>query len=1100
MFDSDTASLIASAPPLEGLNLQQLPQDLTAFYAQIVSARIRLRELTSENDISAELVATVRKMRRLASTNEALVSTVPNRDDRAAAAFVAGSAHHACMLANSLEQRSPSASYFGVDSISAEISATLLFLIAEASADAAEMAKHIIPSQTDQIEGRLSSAIRDLALGQLHRIVDPNMPSVEAISAADPGLSASKALYFHILRGVRALAREMLEPANTELFEQSASEIFAQVISLSTEPIEHLPFGGPSPLSIFPGPLHLASLLSAVARDFPSSAVVHIKPPDDLNNDRWHALMKQIARDRPYIWRNHKQAIDGGYLEAGVSSVISFPTGGGKSKLSELKIAASLLRGTKVVFLAPTLALVDQTATALAKTFPQAQIQQERAEQSIFSPTEAEELPGISVVTPERCLSMLSFSPEAFTDVGLVVFDECHLLHPRESDTSRRSIDAMLCLLNLQNASDSADILLLSAMVQNTAELSSWIEEITHRPCLALDLKWKPTRQVRGCVVYESERINELRKKLSKTRQEVDNKNPPASLKRELNARPFGFFCLRQTWNSNSISDYTLLPLSDNLVTLSTGTVAKTNKWYLTPNGNRVSASIASATAEQGLKTLIFAQTIPLCKSTSDNINETRGDQSIQLTSEEQALLLMSIDELASASHLYIEASDNVLKSASACHHGLLIAPERQLHESLFRRKDGINALVATSTLAQGMNLPSEVVIIAGDSRFDSEANRMQQLEAHELLNAAGRAGRAGETSQGFVLIVPSKVVDFESKNNQIHDHWSSLRAIFSQSDQCLTIDDPFTALLDQIHHSSTEASQAAQYLLSRLPVGSVDDDDGADAPARALLKRSFGVFRAKKKNNLEWISSRIDAAIQLRNSNPSITNTWLDQIAATSGISTVILSRMTQSLLATAASTPSTTEAWAKWMFSWLRSNPQDILALIRNETLEGMLGKPYKDISEDQARGSFAIDVIERVLPYWMNGAALSVLEHHLGTPAKSLGHCEKAREFTLRIVPEVAYIFGIIPQLYQTLFALELDTPPALATIGAVVREGYDSPEKLALRQVIGRKYNRRAVHRLHAKVAPLASPAMPNEDFAQLVDRVRDAWQLLDFLES
>jgi replicative superfamily II helicase len=32
----------------------------------------------------------------------------------------------------------------------------------------------------------------------------------------------------------------------------------------------------------------------------------------------------------------------------------------------------------------------------------------------------------------------------------------------------------------------------------------------------------------------------------------------------------------------------------------------------------------------------------------------------------------------------------------------------------LFRRANGVNVLVATSTLAQGMNLLSEVVIIAG--------------------------------------------------------------------------------------------------------------------------------------------------------------------------------------------------------------------------------------------------------------------------------------------------------------------------------------------------------------------------------------------------
>ena len=56
-------------------------------------------------------------------------------------------------------------------------------------------------------------------------------------------------------------------------------------------------------------------------------------------------------------------------------------------------------------------------------------------------------LPEIIVTTPERCLMLQSIQPEAFADVALVVFDECHLLHPRESDRSRRAVDAMLCIL-----------------------------------------------------------------------------------------------------------------------------------------------------------------------------------------------------------------------------------------------------------------------------------------------------------------------------------------------------------------------------------------------------------------------------------------------------------------------------------------------------------------------------------------------------------------------------------------------------------------------------------------------------------------------------
>jgi hypothetical protein len=506
--------------------------------------------------------------------------------------------------------------------------------------------------------------------------------------------------------------------------------------------------GYSAPVSIFSGPLHLASLLTAVARDFPAAALVNVNPPNGLPGPRWLALMKQIARQRPYLWRNHLHAINAGYLEIGVSAVVSFPTGAGKSKLAELKIAAALLRGVKVVFLAPTLALVDQTATVLARTFPQAQVQRERSEEQLFSPLEVEPLPSISVFTPERCLAMLSFTPGLFEDVGLIVFDECHLLHPRDLDTSRRSIDAMLCLLNLNSAAPAADILLLSAMMKNATEIAGWIQELTDRTCLPLDVSWKPTRQVRGCVVYAVDRLSALRSMLAQARRTATTKGVPVAVKRQLTARPFGFFCLQQTWISTARNDYSLLPLLDEEVPLATGN-SKAGRWYLTPNGNQVSATIGTATAKKGLKTLIFAQTIPLCKSTSQAINSSSPLRSIQLTPEEVALYKMASDEAGGSQYLYLEISgESVLVATSACHHGLLTLQERHLHEGLFRRPDGVDALVATSTLSQGMNLPSEVVIIAGDSRFDPAANRMEQLEAHELLNAAGRAGRAGEAGR----------------------------------------------------------------------------------------------------------------------------------------------------------------------------------------------------------------------------------------------------------------------------------------------------------------------------------------------------------------
>ena len=68
----------------------------------------------------------------------------------------------------------------------------------------------------------------------------------------------------------------------------------------------------------------------------------------------------------------------------------------------------------------------------------------------------------------------------------------------------------MLCVLNFASLVPEADFLLLSAMMKNTEEIAGWVKEMTGRACLHLSLPWKPTRQLRGCVVYSQKTVAEL--------------------------------------------------------------------------------------------------------------------------------------------------------------------------------------------------------------------------------------------------------------------------------------------------------------------------------------------------------------------------------------------------------------------------------------------------------------------------------------------------------------------------------------------------------------------------------------------------------------
>lgn len=1101
MFDPVTIDLIAAAPPLDDLDLEALPRRFTNVFAEIVAARVRLRGVADPEERSEALLALLDEMRRLAAAQELLVATAPERADRAAAAFVAGTAHQLCLMAEIVaadeDGRGP---YVDAIRVAPEICATLLFLIADSQSDAAEMAKRLdVDSEDRSAEAQLIRAIGDLAAGRLQAIIDGggDLGYVRTADRTGSG-RAVDALLRRLHAGVIQLARDLVTrpPEDPEAIVVSqAHAIFTEVKDLCIAPIEGVfDTEGPHAVSVFPAPLHLAKLLLAVSGDLAEAGLCRVRAPSGIDAAKWWRIIRRAARKRPYLWRNHRAALDQGYLAKGVSAAVSFPTGGGKSTLAELKIAAALLGGAKVVVLAPTLALVDQTAFTLKNAFQGFSVFGDLDEEVVF--TDSIDFPEIIVTTPERCLMLQSLQPEGFADVGLVMFDECHLLHPREADRSRRSIDAMLCLLNLTQLAPDADLLLISAMMQNASEIAGWIRELTGRDCLPLDLAWKPTRQARGCVAYSADRITELENLLVTEQAKATTKGVPTKLKPLLDARPLAFFCLRQTWATRNRSDYALMALLDDPVPFATKTNKRTKDWYLTPNGNKVAGTIAAAAAEDGLKTLTFVQSTIAAEATVRHFRELLPKRRVTLTEEEGGWRKLVEEELGGSTHCYLKLDDGGrVEGGGASHHAQLLKPERLLHESLFKRRDGIDALFATSTLAQGMNLPSDIVLIAGDSRWDVEGDKMKQLDAHELLNAAGRAGRAGEGGQGFVLVVPSKIIDIDDAKNNIAGHWMTLQGIFSQSDQCLVIDDPLTALLDRIHSDVDEGKE--DYLLSRLPVGQGEE---ADAPAAAMIRRSFAAYRKRQAGKDKWIETRIESALARRKElAPEEELTWLERVSASAGLPYEIVASLNE--LVDAGGFDGDAAACIEALFEWIAKRPQWLLELIRPNDIEGLFGTAYRAIETDRKKAKHATPVIRALLDAWMAGKPLCDLERAIGTTEAEIKTCETARHFAVRLASDLAFVAGLPARIIAAKAAAAAAEPvisTVVLTLAGIVRKGCASPEMLA-NAIHLSDHSRPAARERFAAIAHLIAPGNPNEDFDAVLERVRNAHMVAMFDE-
>lgn len=1090
MFDPSTEELIRHAPTLEGLDNNQLSKEFTRIYTTIVAARMRLRGLAAQADQAGETRAEtlesvakeMRFLRELASTQEALISVSPSREDRRSAAFVAGTAHYVLLQAERIVGEKLR-SRLEADYVSPEVSATVLFMIAGASADAAEMAREIEEdfSRENLYRTPLLVDIRRFARGDLPNI-QPQAGFVRAVSDGRPSIEqAIDALYHLIHNGLVALAAEMLGDGSA-----SSGEHFAQAASLCSRTVNS-PFGHQPIVRVFAGPRHLAVLLKILAGDFPQASVATLGPPNGSDAARWRRGVRHISRRRPYLWPNHLDAIRSGYLDLGTSAAISFPTGAGKSTLSELKILATLSKQLDVVFLAPTLSLVDQTARVLDAAFPDAEVEREYASDDPFG-FDAVRLPPITVMTPERCLALMGFEPRLFESVGLIVFDECHLLHAIDTERGKRAVDSMLCVLNVVELAPKADMLMLSAMMSNTAQIAGWLESVMNRPCLALSMSWKPTRQVRGCLVYPRSEVDSMTALAKSLKASATTAAPPERAKRQMLARPQGFFGLKQTWDTSNRVDYALLPLLDRPVQL-----ALSKYWKLTPNANNVASAIGSAAVDHSssrvLKTLVFCQTTVNANSTAEYTRERLGKKAIQLTAEESQLFDLALQEVGSVDSLYIEVSAQKEVTSSALpHHARLLPAERHLHESLYRRKDGIHVLAATSTLAQGMNLPSQIVLIAGDSRFDSANNQLERLQAHELLNAAGRAGRAGESSYGFVLVIPSKVVFFDDSGGLIHSHWASLKEIFSQSDQCLAIEDPLAPILDSIH-SHEENHVGADYLLRRLPVGASDEE--TETKSRAILARTFNAYLKGQSGDQSWLESRVAAAIAAKKklSDPDEDSDWSNVLAAKFGIQASTLRSLEEHL----QSPPSDTSVngWVRWLFDWLKSEPRAFIEMTRQEGLEALFGSKLPALTMPDERAAFAVPKLLPLLEAWMAGKPFTAMEKVFDTSLKKLNKCENSRDFALRVLPDIVYIASLPELVCRSSDAIN-DSWLTLERLSGCVRDGLDSLEKLALYQIIGRSGARIASHETWAACEFWTAAATPDEDWKTLRNRVKEGW--------
>ncbi|WP_227268416.1 P-loop NTPase family protein [Roseobacter weihaiensis] len=162
-----------------------------------------------------------------------------------------------------------------------------------------------------------------------------------------------------------------------------------------------------------------------------------------------------------------------------------------------------------------------------------------------------------------------------------------------------------------------------------------------------------------------------------------------------------------------------------------------------------------------------------------------------------------------------------------------MIRQERDLAERLYRRADGAKVIVAMPTLAQGLNLPAHIAILAGDKRSDDG-----EREALEILNAAARAGHL---ANGIVLLVPEPILQFSQADLVEPDVIQKLQSVLPEDDRCLPLGDPLQVILDRVSAADL-TDHDVEYALNRLATAIAPNEADAEVKTGFVVKNSFAV------------------------------------------------------------------------------------------------------------------------------------------------------------------------------------------------------------------------------------------------------------------
>jgi hypothetical protein len=400
--------------------------------------------------------------------------------------------------------------------------------------------------------------------------------------------------------------------------------------------------------------------------------------------------------------------------------VVSLPTSSGKTLIAQFRILQALNQFDDkegwVAYLVPTRVLVNQITRQLRSDFTPLNIIVEKVspalevdsiENKLLCETEGKFKFRVLVTTPEKLDILLrrGLEKQINRPLTLVVVDEAHNLQ----DTQRGlKLELLLAIINKE--CEFSQFLLLTPFIKNAREIARWLGRQSAED-MSFGLDWQPNDRVIGIVSVKKGEI----------------------IKRNSYDYGITFKPVHTTRNTIDIEKSFSFSKESEIATT-----------YTQANEQGKIAAISANFLKTRGPVIIMHGRPDWVWSLADHLR-------IEINHKQE----LHEDIKLVQDYVSLELGPNfplieLLSYGIGVHHSGLPEEVRMLMEWLFENNH-LDFLVATTTIAQGVNFPVSGVVLASHQYFSDHGAK--DMPPEDFWNIAGRAGRITQGQLGVVIL-----------------------------------------------------------------------------------------------------------------------------------------------------------------------------------------------------------------------------------------------------------------------------------------------------------------------------------------------------------